>query len=217
MRSPYRALSATWCALALTLALGAGVARSQALVENADYKALTPAQPSPSDKIEVIEFFSYGCPHCAEFFPLVEAWQKGLAKDVTFRRVPVGFNRPQWVNLERAYYALQASGDLAKLDGPLFHAIHQQHLPLFDPQSLSEWVGTSGGNADKFSAAYSSFGVNNQTVQADKLAEDYQVTSIPTMAVAGKYVAQGASFTEILANTDKAIAQARKERAAAKK
>src|SRR5580698_7678605 len=143
MRSRFRVVTAAWCALALTLALGAGAACAEALVENTEYKPLVPAQPSPTDKIEVIEFFSYGCPHCAEFFPLVETWLKALPKDVTFRRVPVGFNRPQWINLERAYYALAATGDLAKLDGPLFHAIHQEHLPLFDPQSLADWVGKS--------------------------------------------------------------------------
>jgi thiol:disulfide interchange protein DsbA len=101
----------------------------------------------------------------------------------------------------------------------LFRAIHQERLPLFDAQSLADWVGKNGGNAEKFTAAYSSFGVNNQTVQADKLAEDYQISSIPTLSVAGKYVAMGNSFTEILANTDKLIAKVHAERAtpAAKK
>jgi len=217
MRGRYRVLTLAWCALALTAALSLPAARAQ--TEGTDYKVLTPSQPTPTDKIEVIEFFSYGCPHCSEFFPIVETWLKTLPKDAVFRRVPVGFNRPQWVNLERAYYALQASGDLAKLDGPLFRAIHQERLPLFDAQSLADWVGKNGGNAEKFTAANTSFGVNNQTVQADKLAEDYQISSIPTLSVAGKYVAMGNSFTEILANTDKLIAKVHAERAtpAAKK
>lgn len=210
-------------ALGAATAAFAGSAAAQpagGLVEGKNYARLKAPVPVESGKkIEVIEFFSYGCPHCSEFFPIVETWLKTLPKDAVFRRVPVGFNRPQWVNLERAYYALQASGDLAKLDGPLFRAIHQERLPLFDAQSLADWVGKNGGNAEKFTAAYSSFGVNNQTVQADKLAEDYQISSIPTLSVAGKYVAVGNSFTEILANTDKLIAKVHAERAtpAAKK
>lgn len=213
MRSRYRALTVAWCAI--TLAAAVSLPWAWAQTEGTEYKVLTPSQPTPSAKIEVIEFFSYGCPHCAEFFPIVETWVKTLPKDVAFRRVPVGFNRPQWVNLERAYYALQASGDLAKLDGALFRGIHQEHLPLFDAQSLSEWVGKNGGDADKFTAAYTSFGVNNQTVQADRMSEEYQVGSIPTLAVGGKYIAVGSSFTEILANTDKVIAKVRAERAPA--
>ena len=198
--------------LLAALALTCGSA-SHAQTENADYRVLSPAQKpdSPPGKIEVLEFFSYGCPHCAEFYPLVNTWQSRLAKDVVFRRVPVGFNRPAWINLQRAYFALQASGDLPKLDGALFQAIHEQRQPLFEAPALAEWVGKMGGNADKFTAAYSSFGINNLTVQADQMSEAYQVSGVPTMAVAGKYIAMGDNFTQILANTDKLIAKVRAE------
>ena len=82
-------------------------------VEGSDYKKLEPPLPTDSPgKIEVIEFFSYGCPHCNAFHPLISAWAAKLPKDVVFKRVPVSFNRPQWINLARAYYALQATGDL---------------------------------------------------------------------------------------------------------
>jgi thiol:disulfide interchange protein DsbA len=137
---------------------------------------------------------------------------------VVLRRVPITFNRPAWVNVARAYYALQASGDLETLDGKLFRAIHDEHQQLFDAQSLADWVGKNGGDAEKFAAAYADFGVNNQTVQADKLAQDYGIDSIPTLAVAGKYVAMGPGdqpqpkyFAEILAHTDALIARARAE------
>jgi thiol:disulfide interchange protein DsbA len=210
------------CALALTLwVLGtAGTVTSVAVhaqgVEGTDYRKLDPPQPTMSPgKIEVIEFFSYMCPHCSEFHPLVTTWAAKLPKNVVFQRVPVGFNRPAWINLARAYYALQASGDLDKLDGPLFHAIHEEHLQLYDEPSLAGWVGKNGGNADKFAAAYTSFGVNNQTVQADQLAEKYQITAVPTLAVNGEYLAMGQSFAEILDNTDRLIAQAQTKARAA--
>src|SRR2546425_874564 len=110
-----------------------------------------PPQPAASPgKIEVIEFFSYMCPHCKEFYPLVSTWAAKLPRNVVFRRVPVGFNRPAWINLVRAYYALQVGGDLDKLDGALFHAIHDEHLQLFDEQSLADWVGKNGGHEEQF-------------------------------------------------------------------
>jgi len=185
-------------------------------VEGTDYRKIEPPQPTTSPgKIEVIEFFSYMCPHCKEFHPLVTTWAAKLPKNVVFRRVPVGFNRPPWINLARAYYALQASGDLDKLDGPLFGAIHEEHLQLYDEQSLADWVGKNGGSAEKFAAAYSSFGVNNQTVQADQMVEHYRIEAVPTMVVNGEYAAMGKNFAEILVNTDRLIAQVQTEARAA--
>jgi thiol:disulfide interchange protein DsbA len=203
------------CALTLALWVLSVAAYAQG-VEGTDYRKIDPPQPTMSPgKIEVIEFFSYMCPHCNEFYPLVTTWAAKLPKNVVFRRVPVGFNRPPWINLARAYYALQASGDLDKLDGPLFRAIHEEHLQLFDEPSLGEWVAKNGGNADKFAAAYTSFGVNNQTVQADQLVETYRIEAVPTMAVNGEYQAMGKNLAEILANTDRLIAQVQTEARAA--
>ena len=203
------------CALTLALWVLSVAAHAQG-VEGTDYRKIEPPQPAVSPgKIEVIEFFSYMCPHCKEFYPLVTTWAAKLPKDVVFRRVPVGFNRPPWINLARAYYALQASGDLDKLDGALFHAIHEEHLQLFDEPSLADWVAKNGGNADKFAAAYTSFGVNNLTVQADQLVEKYHIEAVPTMAVNGEYQAMGQNLAEILANTDRLIAQVHTEARAA--
>lgn len=203
------------CALTLALWVLSVAAHAQG-VEGTDYRKIEPPQPTMSPgKIEVIEFFSYMCPHCNEFYPLVTTWAAKLPRNVVFRRVPVGFNRPPWINLARAYYALQASGDLDKLDGALFRAIHEEHLQLFDEPSLGEWVAKNGGNADKFASAYTSFGVNNQTVQADQLVESYRIEAVPTMAVNGEYQAMGKNLAEILANTDRLIAQVQTEARAA--
>jgi len=203
------------CALTLALWVLSVAAHAQG-VEGTDYRRIEPPQPTVSPgKIEVIEFFSYMCPHCKEFYPLVTTWAATLPKNVVFRRVPVGFNRPPWINLARAYYALQASGDLDKLDGALFHAIHEEHLQLFDEPSLADWVAKNGGNAEKFAAAYTSFGVNNQTVQADRLTENYHIEAVPTMAVNGEYQAMGQNLAEMLANTDRLIAQVHTEARAA--
>ncbi len=209
-----RALVALW--VLATAATGMSAPLHAQGVEGTDYRRIEPPQPTDSPgKIEVIEFFSYMCPHCKEFYPLVSTWAAKLPRNVVFRRVPVGFNRPAWINLARAYYALQVSGDLDKLDGALFHAIHDEHLQLFDEQSLADWVGKNGGHEEQFAAAYASFGVNNQTVQADQLAEKYGIEAVPTLTVNGEYLVMGQNFAEMLLNTDRLIAQAQTEAHAA--
>jgi len=214
MSSYPRGLRMVLCALAATLALAGTAAVAQE--EGKDFRTLSPPRPTSSPgKIEVIEFFSFACPHCKEFYPLLATWLAKQPKDVVLVRVPVGFNRPAWINLQRAFYALQATGDISRLDGALFRAIHDDGRKLFDEQSLADWAGANGVDADKFTAAYTSFAVNNQTVQADTMAENYQVAAVPTMAINGEYLAQGTTFAEILDNTDKLIARVRAEHAAA--
>ena len=102
-------------------------------VADQEYRLLAAPQPTASPgKIEVLELFSYGCPHCSEFYPLLNAWLAKQPKDVVLRREALSLGREAWVNLARAYYALKVTGDLPKLDGALFHALHEEHLPLFD-------------------------------------------------------------------------------------
>jgi len=203
--------------LAAAAALAGAPARAQ-LVEGQDYRVLTPPRPTSSPgKIEVLEFFSYACPHCARFNPLVSAWVAKLPKDVAFRRIAVSYGRPPWMNLSRTYYALEATGDLNKLDAALFRAIHDDHQNLFDEQSIAEWVGKQGGDATRFANAYVSFGVNSQTVQADATAEDYAIDAVPTLAVNGRYVVispgqaadEEQTFRELLVRADKVTAMAR--------
>lgn len=215
IRTPLLMLAA--CLLAPAAFAATGPAPAPAPLAEGDFRTLTPPQPTSNPgKIEVIEFFSFACPHCNAFYPLLTTWAAKQPNDVVLVQVPVGFNRPPWINLQRAYYALQSSGDIGRLEGALFHAIHEEGRQLFDEQSLADWVGANGGNSDKFAAAYASFAVNNQTVQSDSEAEMYGVEGVPTMAVNGEYVAQGKTFAEILDHTDKLIAKVRAERARAK-
>ncbi|HUL45709.1 MAG TPA: thiol:disulfide interchange protein DsbA/DsbL [Steroidobacteraceae bacterium] len=216
---PTRIRSLTLAVLCLAaVALSLSAAAQAQLVEGKDYRLLTPPRPTSSPgKIEVVEFFSYACPHCAKFNPLVSAWAAKLPKDVAFKRVAVSYGRPAWTNLSRTYYALEATGDLKKLDAAVFRAIHDEHQDLFDEQSIADWVGKEGGDATGFANAYVSFGVNNQTVQADEMAEDYGIDAIPTLAVNGRYVVisptqaadEEQTFRELLVRTDEVIAMAR--------
>ena len=122
-----------------------------AVTAGTDYRVIDPPQhPDSAGKIEVIEFFSYGCPHCNEFYPLISAWAAKLPKDVVFKRVATGLGRTAWTNLAKTYYALEATGDLNRLDAQLFHAIHEEHQPLFDEKAISQWVGQHGVDVVKF-------------------------------------------------------------------
>jgi len=215
---PTRMRSLTLAVLCLAAALCAGTPARAQLAEGRDYRLLTPARPTSSPgKIEVVEFFSYACPHCARLNPLVSAWAAKQPKDVVFKRVAVSYGRAAWMNLSRSYYALEATGDLSKLDAALFRAIHDEHQNLFDEQSIGDWVGKEGGDATRFANAYVSFGVNNQTVQADQMAEDYAIDGVPALTVNGRYVVitptepedEVQRFRELLLRADKVIAMTR--------
>ena len=195
---------------ALSLSVSAGT-----LLEGADYRYIDPPQhPGTPGKIEVLEFFSYGCPHCNEFYPQISAWAAKLPKDIVFKRVATGLGRMPWTNLAKMYYALEATGDLTRLDAQIFHAIHEEHAPLFDEAAITDWVGKHGVDVAKFKAAFESFGVNNQVNQAESMVEAYKVEGVPTLTVDGKYLVLGDNFQQILANADGVIALDRKQHAA---
>lgn len=188
-------------------------AGAAAFAQAQEFTPIQPAQPTDSPgKIEVLEFFSYGCPHCKDFHPKVSAWAAKLPSDVVFKRVPVSFNRLPWANVARLYYTLEATGDLAKLDGEVFHALHEARVNLYDEKTMREWLAGKGVNLQKFNDTYNSFTVVSKQKRADQMVKSYNIQSVPTLAVDGKYLAGGKDFDEALANADKLIAKVRAER-----
>jgi len=157
-----------------------------------DYAVLdVPQRQEVNGRIEVIEFFSWGCPHCYDFHPLLGRWTATLPKDAAFRRVPVSLGHPEWEALVRAYYSLQITGDLARLDSLIFEAIHREHVSLFTEQSITAWVAKHGVNTAKFTEAYRSFGVNTSVGRSEDIAVNYRVSGIPTLAIGGRYTVTG--------------------------
>lgn len=186
------------------------------LQEGREFKPITPPLPSPKAKIEVIEFFSYGCPHCRDFHPLVSQWAAKLPKDVSFRRVPISFNRAEWARLSRLYFALETTGDLAKLDGAVFAAIHDQRVPMKSDEAVIAWAASKGVDAKKFGDALNSFSMQSNVSRADQEAAAARITGVPALAVDGKFLVNNeaaASFEDLLKLTDRVIAKARQERA----
>lgn len=180
-----------------------------------DFKPISPPLPSPKDKIEVIEFFSYGCNHCNDFHPLITQWAAKLPKDVSFRRVPVSFNRPEWARLSRIYFALEATGDLAKLDAAVFIAIHEQRVAFKTDEAVVSWAASKGIDGKKFGDALTSFSMQSKVQRADQDATAARISGVPSLAVDGKFLLNNeaaSNYDELLKLTDSVIAKARKER-----
>jgi len=179
---------------------------------------IVPAQTSDHPaKIEVIEFFSYGCPHCSDFHPVLGKWSATLPGDVVLVRVPITFGRPQWASLAKLYYALEATGDLARLDGAVFEALHRKGSKLYDDRSVADWVKAQGVDGKKFADAYSSFGVVSKVKRADQMAQAYKIQGVPALAVDGKYLVLGKEIKglpDLVLLTDQVIELARSERKA---
>jgi thiol:disulfide interchange protein DsbA len=200
--------------LALLL-LAATLPLRAAITEGRDYTRLpTPQRPDVPGKIEVIEFFSYGCPHCYELHPLITKWEATLPKDVAFRRVAVGFGREMWENLGKTYYAFSDMKVVSRLDDPIFAAVHRQRLPLSDEKSITQWVAKQGIDPAKFAAAYNSFSVDTRMAQSERMVEAYQVGAVPSIAVGGQYVAGGRTHEETLTIASALIDKVRAERGA---
>ena len=191
---------------------------SAAVEAGRDYAPLhQPQKPEvPANQTEVIEFFSFACPHCYESNRQLLAWAGKLPANVTFRQVPVGFDKPGWVPLARAAYAIQATGDFARLETPLFDAIHKERLPLFDEQSITAWMVKHGVDGAKFTAAYNSFGVNTRMAQNQRTVIGYEVALVPALVVDGRYNVLGRTFEEMLTHASALIDKARAERAGKK-
>ena len=153
---------------------------------NAKYVELRPAQPTEPGKIEVLEFFSYACLHCAVIEPLLQKWVKALPADVVVKQVPIAFNASM-KPLQRLYYTLEAMNRL-DLHLKVFDAIHEQNKRLFTKAEITTWIVSQGVDRAKFEATFESFGVSSKAGRADQLVTAYRVQGTPTMSVAGRFV-----------------------------
>jgi thiol:disulfide interchange protein DsbA len=175
-----------------------------------DYYELNPPQPvETTDKIEVLEFFWYGCIHCYNLEPKLETWLKGLPKDVEFRRVPAVFNE-RWAHDASIFYAFEALGVLDKVHRPFFDAIHRDRLRTDNWQNLSAWLEKQGVDAKKFETTYKSFGVQSKTKRAVRLTSGYKIDGTPAMAVHGRYTVP--SSDAMLNVVNHLVAQVRKQK-----
>jgi len=159
--------------------------------EQAGYETLSSPQPTQNpDKIEVIEFFWYGCPHCYSFEPLLEKWVKSLPKNVEFIRQPVAFNE-LWSKHAKAYYTAEALGVVDKVHADFFDAIQNKKEKLDTEEELAKFFKAHGVNETQFHEAYNSFAVDAKMRNAPSMATRYGITGVPAIVINGKYKTNG--------------------------
>jgi thiol:disulfide interchange protein DsbA len=149
------------------------------------------SQPAPvtvaaDKKIDVVEFFWYGCPHCNALEPLLERWIARLPADVGFRRVHVGFGAIHQIH-QKLFYALEETGQLPALHKKVFAAMHQQGRRLNTDADISAFIKENGGDAAKFMDSYKGFSVNTKATRAKQLSDAYKIDGVPAIGVHGRF------------------------------
>ena len=197
------------------MAASMAASAQEQLAEGKEYQRLKAPQTVESGtKIEVIEFYSYGCNHCRDLEEFLGPWMKKVPADVAFKRVPVAF-QPAWVNLGKIYYTLEALGR-EDLTPKIFLAIHGGGVKMQEEKVFFDWAGNNGLDAKKVEEMWGSFAINSKMNRAKTLAANYSVDSVPMVFVDGKFKVQPhllkGSHKDVPAALDFLIAKARTER-----
>lgn len=189
-------------------------AAEPAFREGVDYTRIVPAQPTAHPgKIEVVELFWYGCPHCHRFQPYVEQWLKNKPADVEYIRMPA-ILRDSWALHARAFYTAEALGKLEEIHMPLFDAIHKEKRDLNSEQALSRFFAEHGVDPAEFRKVFHSFAVDSKVRRARQMTRRYRTQGTPSVVVNGKYrsdpgVAKG--FDKLIQVIDYLVNKERKE------
>lgn len=198
-----------------TLAVAAlGLSASAAFAQ--PFSRVDPPQPTEGGgKIEVMEFFWYGCPHCYSLEPSVVAWLKNAPKDVVFKRVPA-IPSDAWAEHARLFYTLEAMGKLDEMHPKIFDAIHKQNVNLNNKKQRDDFLAKNGIDPGKYAETEKSFSVVTKMNRAKQLTFAYKVDSVPRVTVAGKYfisAEQAGGVDRVFPIVDRILETARKEKA----
>lgn len=162
-------------------------ANAQSFQEGRHYEALDlPVRTASDTGVEVAEVFWYGCPHCYAFKPLIERWAENAPDDVNYVKIPAALGA-SWVPHAKAFYALEAMGELDKVHDAFFEALAGERRQLDSGEALADFVAEHGVDGEVFLKNYNSFGVNARMQQAQSKVRGARVTGTPTIIVAGKY------------------------------
>lgn len=175
-------------ALALVSLFGlAGTANAADIEAGKQYTVLeSPVPVSQPGKIEVVELFWYGCPHCYAFEPYINPWIEKLPADVNFHRIPAMFGGI-WDVHGQMFLTLETMGVEHSVHTAVFDAIHKEHKMFKTPEEMADFVATKGVDKSKFLETYNSFAVKGMVTKYKQLAQAYGVSGVPTMIVNGKY------------------------------
>jgi len=155
-----------------------------------EYRSIKPQPTANADRVEVIEFFWYGCPHCFHFEPELKRWLADKPTNVDFIQIPAPLNK-NWELHTKAFYALELMGMQKKLHEKIFEAMHMKKMRLFDEKSLTDFLVKQGVDREQFLKNMKSFTVSGKLNKARKMMKDYEVRGVPQIAINGKYVTSG--------------------------
>jgi thiol:disulfide interchange protein DsbA len=203
MKSLIRSLVVAVALMASGTALAAGAQLGK------DYTLLNPPQPTNTNKIQVLEFFFYGCSHCYHLHPLLSAWKKTMPKDVELTYLPTVF-RSSWEPMAYTYYALESLGKEAQLHDALYRAWNEDNIVLVDEDKIADFVAKHGVDRAKFTAAYDSFAMKSMVTRAEQMIRSYGINGTPTLVVDGKYVIEGLQPEDTIQALKRVIVMARK-------
>ena len=154
------------------------------------YIQISNQKQTESDKIVIYEFFWYGCPHCYNLEPTMDRIESSLGKDTVLIKIPVAL-RDTWEAHAKAYYALQQMKLDDDLHEKVFTEIHINNNRLDTKEKLEQFIQEEGFNSKRFSEIFDSFGTDLRVKKASRLANQYQITSVPTLIINGKYKTSG--------------------------
>jgi thiol:disulfide interchange protein DsbA len=185
-RRHFSALAAASLGLGLTRLASA---QATGPITSQDYKPVAaPGNPTtPPGTVDVVEFFSYACPHCFEFEPTLEAWLKKKPAGIHFHRLPVRFLQNA-ANFQPMYFALEEMNLVDTMQQKIFNAVHLEHQRLDKPDDIAAFMTKNGVDAKRFMSLFGSFGVRTKVQQANQLMETYGVDSVPSLVVGGQFV-----------------------------
>ena len=173
--------------LAAVCLTGTAQAQDVRVRQNIDYRLIPPQPVETGDRIEVIDFFWYGCPHCNELQPALEDWAKRKPADVTLRRVPV-ILRDSWAPHARIYYTLELLGEIERLHPKVYHGYHVEELHMSRPEVMEQWAVRNGIERRRWLDAYYSPEVDARVARAFQATKRYDVQGTPSVVVDGLYL-----------------------------
>jgi len=183
--------------------------------EELHWFTVIPEQPGgEGDRIQLIEFFWYGCPHCYTLEPHLNAWLAKKPDNVDFTRIPAMFDRPEVVLHAQTYYALELMGVIDELHARLFDAINEERRRLKTQQEMETFLAEQGVDIERYRKSMKSFAVQTQARRASVLASRFDVRGVPAIVVDGKYRTGGLGGAMMMEVTDFLIEKAEAEKGA---
>ncbi len=175
-----------------------------------DYREIAQQPIETGDKIEVIDFFFYGCQYCNELLPRLERWRRSKPADVVYRHIPV-VRHDSWVPLAKTYYTLETMGEVERLHTAVFHSYHVEDLYMSQEKVISEWAAKQDLDREKFMAIYRSDETRQKVERARKQTIEYDIQGTPSLVVDGRLLTDGAS-PKTIDTLDRMIRIARQQR-----